>query len=59
MDGEPRGEPSRDGVFALRAVDRGTHRIEVQVVDRGSGEVLASSASVSFHLLRHSRLHPP
>ncbi|MFN2349471.1 MAG: DUF4124 domain-containing protein [Thioalkalivibrio sp.] len=38
--------------FALENIDRGTHRISVQVLDN-SDSVLQESETVEFHLLRH------
>jgi len=38
--------------FALENIDRGTHRISVQVLDN-SERVLQESDTVEFHLLRH------
>jgi len=38
--------------FALENIDRGTHRLSVQVVDN-SDSVLQESVTVEFHLLRH------
>lgn len=55
LDGAPAGT-STDGVFQLTAVDRGTHQLQVRVVDT-RGRVHATSAAHSFHLLRHSVLN--
>lgn len=51
IDAKPFGEPSRLTVHTLTNIDRGTHRIEAQVID-GDGKVLASAGPVTFHLLR-------
>ncbi len=51
MDGE--AVQTRDMPrFDLVNVDRGTHRIHVQVLDRND-QVIQESDSVEFHLLRH------
>lgn len=55
LDGEPLDE--RGAAVSLSNVDRGTHTVKLEVVD-GDGEVLAASSSVTFHLLRHSRIPP-
>jgi hypothetical protein len=43
--------------FELQGVDRGTHRLEAQVID-AHGAIAASSAAVSFQMWRASRLLP-
>ena len=40
-----------DPPYTLRGVDRGTHTLQVKVVD--AGKVLAESQNVEFHLKRH------
>ena len=40
---------------SLTNIDRGTHSLTAQIIDT-SGEVLISSAPVTFHMLRYSRL---
>jgi hypothetical protein len=43
--------------FRLQNVDRGTHQLRALV--RGpDGSILKNSEAITFHLLRHSRLHP-
>jgi hypothetical protein len=51
MDGDTVQTGQRP-VFDLVNVDRGTHRLQVQVLNR-SGEVIQESDPVVFHLLRH------
>lgn len=51
MDGSPVGTSDRPQ-FEMRNVDRGTHRIQVQVLDREE-RVIQESDSTQFHLLRH------
>ncbi len=51
MDGKTVGT-TRNQSLALENVDRGTHTVEVHIVD-GSGKQRAASDPVTFHLLRH------
>jgi hypothetical protein len=55
LDGQPVDE-SVSGSFQLNNVNRGTHSLTVQVLDRGD-RVLIQSLPVTFHLLRHSVLN--
>jgi len=48
----------QSGAVQLRNVGRGTHSLRAEVVDAGSGEVLAASEPVTFHLLQPGRLSP-
>ena len=57
LDGEPAGSASGASV-ALTNIDRGTHTLSANVVDR-SGSVLGSSNTITFHMLRYSKLNPP
>lgn len=50
MDGNPVAE-GQSPAFSLQNVDRGTHAIQVQVVD-DAGNALISSDSITFHMLR-------
>jgi hypothetical protein len=57
LDGSP-----RDGVFAnntlrLSDMERGTHTLQVEVVD-DAGRSLAASEPVVFHYQKHSKLAP-
>jgi hypothetical protein len=54
IDGEKQAE-GRGGSLQVQNVDRGTHSLQVNVVD-GGGQVLASSPVVKFHMLRVSVL---
>lgn len=58
MDGAVRQEVRSSEPIALTNVDRGTHTLQLQVVDGESKEVLQSGSEVSFTILRHSILHP-
>jgi hypothetical protein len=51
LDGSPVGTSDRPS-FEMRNIDRGTHRIQVQVLDRDE-QVIQESGTVQFHLLRH------
>lgn len=51
MDGAPAGITDLNR-FDLVNVDRGTHRISVQVLDRND-QVIQESGELVFHLLRH------
>ncbi len=51
LDGHAVGR-TRNGNLALQNIDRGTHTVEVHIVD-GSGKQRAASDPVTFHLLRH------
>ena len=57
LDGVPQGAPRRTLEFSLENIDRGTHHLQVRIVDSG-GKVLFAGAPSTVHLLRHSRLHP-
>lgn len=50
MDGNP-VMTSQKTTIVLTNVDRGTHTLQVQVIDE-TGKVLESSASSTFHMLR-------
>ena len=51
MDGKKIAE-TQSGRFELDNIDRGTHSLQVHVVDE-NGKTLVSSKPVSFHLLRY------
>jgi len=57
MDGNPLGEPGASMAIQLDNVDRGTHTLQISVVD-DAGTVLASSEPTTFHMKRASILHP-
>ena len=52
LDGSPQ-ETSRNAEFTLNNVDRGTHRLSVEIVDEAGSVLLTSEASV-VHLMRYS-----
>jgi len=51
MDGKPL--ENKGLTLQLTNVDRGTHSVQLQVIDK-QGEVVASSQSVTFHLMRYA-----
>jgi hypothetical protein len=50
LDGTPASPPTSDTSFALTGVDRGTHTVSVSLVDANTGETLATSSGVTFHM---------
>ena len=57
LDGVAQGSASRKPEFRLENIDRGTHSLQLQIVGEEGGVLFTGPAS-TFHLLRHSRLHP-
>ncbi len=57
LDGMPAGRDRRSLATGLDGVARGTHSLKALVVDR-SGNVVASSDPVTFHMWQASRLFP-
>ena len=57
LDGSPAGNPNRTGTFNLANIDRGTHQIQIQVVEPDGTVVFGGEPSV-FHLLRYSAIRP-
>ncbi len=57
LDGMPAGRDRRSLATGLDGVARGTHSLKALVVDR-SGNVVASSDPVIFHMWQASRLFP-
>lgn len=58
LDGQAVEGLLQSGAVQLRNVTRGTHSLRVEVVDAGSGQVLAASEPVTFHLLQPGLLSP-
>ena len=56
MDGKKQGDSSSPS-FQMTNLDRGTHTVKVDVVNKG-GKSLKSSATVSFTIKRTSALNP-
>ena len=57
LDGDPQGTAQASSTFRLTRVERGEHQLRLEIVDDDGGLVFAGEPS-TFHLLRHSRLHP-
>jgi hypothetical protein len=57
LDGQPL-QTSQTPTFQLQHVDRGTHQVQVHVLDQ-AGAVIRSSDPSTFHLLRYSKLTAP
>lgn len=57
LDGEPTGKLQQSGFWDLSNVDRGTHTLTVTIVD-SSGQVIASSAPVTVHVMRPGLSRP-
>ena len=57
LDGVPPVAAGRGPSFELENIDRGTHSLQLQVIDE-AGRVLFTGLPGTFHLLRRSRLHP-
>ncbi|WP_244913059.1 DUF4124 domain-containing protein [Methylophaga nitratireducenticrescens] len=57
LDGLPAGMPMAQLSFMLENLDRGTHTLSAKVLN-ASGEVLAQSETITFHLQRTSLLNP-
>lgn len=51
FNGEPHGEPQTRSVFILRNVDRGEHKIKLDLIDN-QGKVIASSKERTIYLHR-------
>ena len=56
LDGIAQGVADRASTFEVENIDRGTHNLQLQVID-DAGRVLFTGTASTFHLLRHSRLH--
>jgi len=57
LDGQPYGPVQHSRSFTLTGVERGEHTLRVQLIG-ASGNVIASSDAVKFHLWQASRLFP-
>ena len=53
LDGEPVTQPSRSPVFALRNIDRGSHKLAAEIL-AADGYVLERTAPQPFHMQRIS-----
>ncbi|MGI9292951.1 MAG: DUF4124 domain-containing protein [Pseudomonadales bacterium] len=57
VDGAAQGKPTTDRILQLRNVNRGTHTLQVKVIDE-NGSIVKSSTSNKVHVLRPSIAHP-
>lgn len=57
LDGEAVGTAQKGPYFSLNNVNRGTHQLSVKVIDDESKDTVQTSESITFHLLRASRLN--
>ena len=57
LDGLPSGMPMPQLSFILENLDRGTHTVSANVLN-ASGEILAQSETITFHLQRTSLQQP-
>ncbi len=57
LNDNPQGAAQASSTFQLTGVERGEHQLRLQIVDDDGGLVFAGEPS-TFHLLRHSKLHP-
>lgn len=57
LDGALFGAGQRGLSFRLEGIERGTHTLQVQLVDR-DGKTVAASAPVTFHMWQASALFP-
>ena len=53
LDGEAVGEPGRSPVFPLENIDRGTHKLAVEILD-ANGLIVERTPSQPFHMQRVS-----
>ncbi|WJN59193.1 DUF4124 domain-containing protein [Pseudomonas sp. SO81] len=53
MDGQPIGEAGRSPVFPLQNIDRGTHKLSVEILD-SYGRIVERTPSQPFHMKRIS-----
>ncbi|KHK63438.1 DUF4124 domain-containing protein [Pseudomonas frederiksbergensis] len=53
LDGKPTGAPGPSPVFALKNVDRGTHRLAVEILDERD-RIVERTANQPFHMQRMS-----
>lgn len=53
LDGQPVDAPGRSPVFPLSNIDRGTHQLSVEILDR-NGQLLEKTPNQPFHMQRIS-----
>lgn len=57
LDGNSVGQAQKIPYFNLTEVERGTHQLQAEVVEDGSGETVQTTEAISFHALIASRLN--
>lgn len=57
LDGARFGVEQRGRSFTLEGIERGTHALQVELLDR-DGRTVATSPAVTFHMWRASALFP-
>jgi hypothetical protein len=57
LDGKPFGPDARTSSFALEGLERGEHRLQVQLTN-AAGAVIATSEVVTFYMWQASALFP-
>lgn len=57
VDGKPDGEPQNNAVFILRNVERGEHKLQMELFDQ-NGKLIATSPVTTFYLHRASVITP-
>jgi hypothetical protein len=58
LDNVPAASTGQDAIFNLSNVDRGTHTLKAEVLDKNGAVIFAGAPSV-FHLQRYSKLTAP
>jgi len=57
VDGKPQAEPQSNAVFIVRDVERGEHKLQMELFDQ-SGKLIATSPVTTFYLHRASAISP-
>ncbi len=57
MDGKAYGDTNTSGSFALTNIDRGTHKLKVNIIN-AAGKSVKSSKTIKVHVFRPSILQP-
>ncbi|MEH8021786.1 DUF4124 domain-containing protein [Rheinheimera metallidurans] len=55
VDGQPLAEPQSNAVFILRDIERGEHKLQMELFDQ-QGKVIATSPVTTFYLHRTSTI---
>ena len=57
VDGQSQAEPQSNAVFILRDIERGEHKLQLELFDQ-NGKLIATSPTTTFYLHRASRINP-